>query len=226
MYLKWQRRRVKKTRNHNQNHSPPETNVSQPIDYYFTPQSPWTYLGHERFARIARASSRAVRLLPTDFGKVFAVSGGLPLGQRAPQRQAYRLIELQRFSDYLQLPLNAKPKFFPVSGDAAARLIIAVNQHDGVDAAMQLGSAIFSAVWAHERNIADDAALADLLADSGLDAARLAQSHSAEVQAQYEANTQQAIDTGIFGAPSYVLDSEIFWGQDRLDFLERKLQLT
>jgi 2-hydroxychromene-2-carboxylate isomerase len=200
--------------------------MTQPIDYYFTPQSPWTYLGHERFARIARAAGRAVRMLPTDFGKVFAVSGGLPLGQRAPQRQAYRLVELQRFSEHLQLPLNLKPQFFPVSGDAAARLIIAVELHDGLDAAMQLGSAIFSSVWAQERNIADDAALAGLLADCTLDAARLGQSRSAAVQTRYDANTQQAINHGLFGAPSYVLDGEIFWGQDRLDFLERKLRLA
>ena len=200
--------------------------MSQPIDYYFTPQSPWTYLGHERFARIARASGRAVRMLPADFGKVFAVSGGLPLGQRAPQRQAYRLVELQRFSEHLQLALNLKPQFFPVSGDAAARLIIAVDQHDGLDAAMQLSGAIFSAVWAHEGNIADDAALAGLLAGCGLDAPRLAQSHSPAVQTQYDANTQQAIDNNVFGAPSYVLDGEIFWGQDRLEFLERKLKLS
>ena len=200
--------------------------MNPPIDYYFTPQSPWTYLSHERFARIAREAGRAVRLLPADFGRVFAVSGGLPLGQRAPQRQAYRLVELQRFSEYLKLPLHVKPAFFPVSGDAAARLLIAVDQHDGMDAAMQLGNAIFSAVWAHQRNIADDATLAGLLADGGLDAARLAQSHSLAVQAQYDANTQQAIDHQIFGAPSYVLDGEIFWGQDRLDFLQRKLGLV
>ena len=200
--------------------------MNPPIDYYFTPQSPWTYLGHERFARIAREAGRAVRLLPADFGRVFAVSGGLPLGQRAQQRQAYRLVELQRFSEYLKLPLHVKPAFFPVSSDAAARLLIAVDQHDGMDAAMQLGNAIFSAVWAHQRNIADDATLAGLLADGGLDAARLAQSHSPAVQAQYDANTQQAIDHQIFGAPSYVLDGEIFWGQDRLDFLQRKLGLV
>ncbi len=200
--------------------------MNPPIDYYFTPQSPWTYLGHERFARMARAAGRTVRLLPTDFGRVFAASGGLPLGQRAPQRQAYRLVELQRFSEHLGLPLHVKPAFFPVSGDAAARLLIAVDQHDGADAAMQLGSAIFSAVWAHQRNIADDATLAGLLAGGGLDAARLAQSHSPAVQAQYDANTQQAIDHQIFGAPSYVLDGEIFWGQDRLDFVQRKLGLV
>ena len=102
--------------------------MSTTVDYYFTPQSPWTYLGHERFAQIARAAGATVRVLPIDLGgKVFPVSGGLPLGQRAPQRQAYRLLELRRYSDYLHAPLNLKPKYFPVSGDDAARLIIAVD---------------------------------------------------------------------------------------------------
>ena len=198
--------------------------MSPSVDYYFTPQSPWTYLGHERFAQIARAANAKVRVLPIDLGgKVFPISGGLPVGQRAPQRQAYRLLELQRYSDHLRAPINVKPKFFPVSGDESARLIIAVDLHDGVDAAMKICGAVFSAVWVRERHIADEKTLAELLAECGLDAARLEQSHSQAVQEQYEANTQQAIDAGVFGAPSYVVDGEIFWGQDRLDFVERRL---
>ena len=197
------------------------------IDYYFTPQSPWTYLGHERFAQIARAAGATVNVLPIDLGgKVFPISGGLPLGQRAPQRQAYRLVELQRYSDYLHAPLNLKPKFFPVAGDDASRLIIAVEMHDGSDAAMKIGGAIFSAVWVRERNIADKQLLTELLLESGLKAERLEQAGDASVQARYEANTQKAIDANVFGAPSYVVDGEIFWGQDRLDFLERKLRLA
>jgi 2-hydroxychromene-2-carboxylate isomerase len=197
--------------------------MSITIDYYFTPQSPWTYLGHARFAEMARQAGATVRVLPTDFGKVFAVSGGLPLGQRAPQRQAYRLVELKRFSESLQLPLHLKPAFFPVAGDAAARLIIAVDQQDGAAAAMRMCGAVFSAVWAEERNIADDAVLAILLNEQGLSTDRLAQSRSPEVQQRYEANTQQAIDAALFGAPSYVIDGEVFWGQDRLDFVAQKL---
>jgi len=156
-------------------------------------------------------------------GKVFPVSGGLPLGQRAPQRQAYRLVELARFRDALGLPLNLKPKYFPVSGDDAARLIIAVERADGAAAALRLTGAVLSAVWAHERNIADAATLAALLAECGLPAARLEASRTPEVQAAYDANTQRAIDAGVFGSPSYVIDGEIFWGQDRLDFVERRL---
>ena len=199
--------------------------MSTTVDYYFTPQSPWTYLGHERFAQIARTAGATVRVLPIDLGgKVFPISGGLPLGQRAPQRQAYRLLELRRYSDFLGLPLNVKPRFFPVSGDDASRLIIAVDLHDGADATMKIAGAVFSAVWAQERHIADEKVLAELLAECGLSPDRLEQSYSQAVQERYEANTGQAIKAGVFGAPSFVIDGELFWGQDRLDFVERKLK--
>ena len=193
------------------------------IDYYFTPQSPWTYLGHTRFTDMARQAGATVRVLPADYSKVFPISGGLPLGQRAPQRQAYRLMELKRFSESLQLSLHIKPAFFPVAGDDAARLIIAVDQQDGAEVAMRLSAAVFKAVWAEERNIADAAVLAQLLVEQGLSAQRLAQSCSPDVQQRYEGNTQQAIDAAVFGAPSYVIDGEIFWGQDRLEFVAKKL---
>ncbi len=194
------------------------------VDYYFTPQSPWTYLGHARFAALAKAAGATVRVRPIDFGAVFPVSGGLPLGKRAPQRQAYRLVEMERFSRQLDVELNLKPKFFPVSSDDAARLIIAVDMHDGAEAAMRLCAAIFAAVWVQERNIADPAVLEALVVECGLPAKRAEQSHSQAVQERYEADTQEAIAAGVFGAPSYVIDGEIFWGQDRLDFVERALQ--
>ena len=194
------------------------------VDYYFTPQSPWTYLGHARFSAMAKAANARLRVLPVDLGgKVFPVSGGLPLAQRAAQRQAYRLVELKRFSDQLGLPLNLKPSYFPVAGDDASRLIIAVDQADGSDAAMALGAAVFRSVWVDQLSIADADVLASLLAALGLPASRIDASRSAAVQQRNDANTQQAIDAGVFGAPSYVIDSEIFWGQDRLDFVARRL---
>ncbi len=198
--------------------------MSRTIDYYFTPQSPWTYLGHARFAAIAKTAGATVRVRPVDFGAVFPVSGGLPLGKRAPQRQAYRLVELARFSHHLDIPLNVKPKFFPVASDDAARLIIAVDIHDGTDVALKLCSAVFAAVWVQERNIADPKVLEALAAECGLDARRVEQSQSQAAQETYEQYTQEAIDAGVFGAPSYVIDGEIFWGQDRLDFVERALK--
>ena len=198
--------------------------MGRTVDYYFAPQSPWAYLGHQRLVDIVARTGATLRVMPMDLGgKVFPISGGLPLGQRAPQRQAYRLVELQRFSRHLKIPLNLKPQYFPVGGDPAARLIIAADMAHGAAAAMAMAGALLTACWAQERNMADDAVLAELLQEQKLSAGLLAQSHSTEVQALYETYTQAAIAAGVFGAPSYVLEGEIFWGQDRLDFLEQAL---
>ena len=196
------------------------------IQYYFAPQSPWTYLGHERFCALARAAGAQVEVLPTDYGRVFPLSGGLPLPKRAPQRQAYRLVELRRVSSHLKLPLTLQPRYFPVAAEPAAQLIVATELADGADAALRLTGAVLRAVWVQERDIADATTLAALVAEQGLPAARLQDAASATTQARYEANTQRAIDAGVFGAPTYVVDGELFWGQDRLDFLARRLGLA
>ena len=194
------------------------------IDYYLAPQSPWTYLGHARFVAMAQKAGATVHVMPMDLGgKVFPVSGGLPLAQRPPQRQAYRLVELARWRDHLQMPLNIKPRHFPVPGDDAARLIIAVDQFDGAADALRLTGAVLTAVWALERDINNAATRAELLAECGLNAQRATDAQAPEVQATYERYTQQAIAAQVFGSPSYVVEGEIFWGQDRLDFLQRRL---
>lgn len=193
------------------------------VDYFLVPQSPWTYFGHARFTQLLARAGASVSVRPMDLGQIFPLSGGLPLPKRAPQRQAYRLVELARFAKWLQLPLNIHPKFFPVVGDDASRLIIAVQQQDGSAAAMDFAGRVLAAVWVQERNIADAPTLAALLAEAGLPAERLAQSREAAVQAAYDTNTQAAISANVFGAPSYVIDGEVFWGQDRLDFVERRL---
>jgi 2-hydroxychromene-2-carboxylate isomerase len=197
--------------------------MSVVIDYFLSPQSPWTYLGHERFAEIARKAGAAINVLPVDLGRVFPVSGGLPLAKRAPQRQAYRLVELKRFSEHLGRPLNLHPRYFPVASDDAAKLIIAVDMHDGSDAAMRLAGSILRGVWVDEKNIADPSALQEMLEGCGLPARRLEESQSQTVHERYEQDSQRAIDGGVFGAPTYVAFGEMFWGQDRLDFLERRL---
>lgn len=193
------------------------------IDYYFAPVSPWAYLGHARFVRIAKAAGAKVNVRPMDLGAIFPISGGLPLPKRAPQRQAYRLVELKRFSEHLGIPLNVKPKHFPAPGDEAAKLILAADQLAGTDAALDLAQRIGRAIWAEERNIGEPAVLQALVGEAGLDAAVIARAAEPAMAERYAACTQQAIDAGVFGAPSYVIDGELFWGQDRLDFVERRL---
>jgi carboxymethylenebutenolidase len=88
---------------------------------------------------------------------------------------------------------------------------------------MKIAGAILTACWAQERNMADDKVLAELLQEQNLPASLMDQSQSQAVQERYESYTQAAIDAGVFGAPSYVVEGEIFWGQDRLEFVERAL---
>ena len=200
------------------------TNNAPVIQYFFAPQSPWAYLGHQRLQDIATAAGARIELLPADYGRIFPQSGGLPLPKRAPQRQVYRLVELARFSQHLGLPLIPQPTHFPVPGDDAARLIIAVQQHDGTAAAMAFTGALMRALWVQDRHIADPATLAALLAEQGLSAQRLDDARLPAAQQAYDHHTDRAIALGVFGAPSYVVKGELFWGQDRLDFLQRRLQ--
>jgi 2-hydroxychromene-2-carboxylate isomerase len=194
------------------------------IDYFFGPQSPWSFLGHERFAALVARSKAEVRVIPCDLLHVFNASGGLPLAKRPPQRQAYRMIELRRFAAHLAIPLNLNPKFFPVSGDPGARVIIATDLAHGAIAALALAGDLGHALWCEEADLADPATLARIAGQRGLDGATLvAASASDAVARRYEANTQEAIERGVFGAPTYCLDGEPFWGQDRLEFLERAL---
>ena len=193
------------------------------IDYYFTPISPYTYLGHERFLEIAARHGATIAVKPVDYGRIFPVSGGLPLKQRAPQRQAYRLIELERWSKHLGKALNVRPKFFPVSPDAAAKWIIAAQARGAADA-VRLAGALLRAVWAEERDISDEPTLASIASEQRLDPALLAAgAASPDAVSRYDALTQEAIERQIFGAPTYVYRDEPFWGQDRLDFLDRAL---
>ena len=193
------------------------------IDYYFTPVSPYAYLGHDRFVAIARKHGAGIAVKPVDIGKVFAVSGGLPLKQRAPQRQAYRMFELKRWREFLSVPLNLQPKFFPVPGDLASKWILAVLER-GTEDGLRLAGAIMRAVWAEERDVSDAATLSAIAAEHGFDAQALApRAASADIAARYEGLTQEAIDRQVFGAPTYVYRDEPFWGQDRLDFLDRAL---
>jgi 2-hydroxychromene-2-carboxylate isomerase len=197
--------------------------MSRNVDYYFTPVSPFAYLGHERFVAIARARHATIGVKPIDLGRVFPVSGGLPLRQRAPQRQAYRIVELRRWSSFLQIPLNPQPAHFPVPADLAAKWVLAVLER-GTQPALDFAGALGRAIWAEERNIADRDTLAAIATALEHDAAALDERANApDIAQRYDALTQEAIERGVFGAPTYVFGGELFWGQDRLDFLDRAL---
>ncbi len=194
------------------------------IDYYFSPSSPWTYLGHARFTALAARHGARVNIKPADFGAVFAATGGLPLAQRPKPRQDYRLAELRRWSAHLGLPLNLQPRYFPVAADAAARMIIAADLKHGTTAALDLAGRVMAEVWVKEGDIADTHSLAALAALARLGGTSLLQrAEHDDVKTRYARYTEEAVARGVFGAPFFIYRDEPFWGQDRLEFLERAL---
>jgi len=194
------------------------------IDYYFCLLSPWAYLGDARFRAIATKHHAIVAYRPVKIREVLAATGGLPLKQRSAQRKAYRMMDLRRWKAYRNMPMILEPRHeFPETDFHAARTVIAARQL-GLDIA-ELSFAYLRAMWLEERDIADkptiDAILRANVPDPG---AVLARSRSAEVEAEFDANTRDAIAANVFGVPAWVIaNGELFWGQDRLELLDLAL---
>jgi 2-hydroxychromene-2-carboxylate isomerase len=195
------------------------------VDYYLSLNSPWTFLGSALFAEVARRNHVTVNVKPAKFGPIFEQTGGLPLPKRSPQRRAYRMMELKRWREVRGIPLTLVPKFSPCDDTAATRLVIAarLRGEDALKLSLELGRA----VWEREETLADAAVVSSAADRAGLDAAALRTGgpSDSELDALHEQYTQEALTAGVFGAPSFVLPSgEIFWGQDRLELLERALK--
>ena len=194
------------------------------IDYYVSLNSPWTYLGASRIEALAAQHRTPLRIYPVDFAAIFAASGGLPLPRRAPQRQAYRLAELRRWREALGVSINLEPKFFPASEALSAPCVIALRETAGDGPAVALAHRVLRAVWQDEADPGDPPTLARLIGEVGLDADAVMKLGSEPRWAERRiADTEAAVSRGVFGAPSYVIADEIFWGQDRLDFVDRRL---
>lgn len=192
------------------------------IDYYFSLTSPWSFMGSERLARMAMEHGARVNCIPANLGAVFAETGGLPLPKRSPQRQAYRMMELKRWTKFHDMPFVLEPKHFPYDESEGVRLVLAARKADRD--ALKLATELGRALWQLDQDPADKQVQDEAARRAGLDADAMRKEMTPdEAKAIWAKNSEDAIRAGVFGAPSYVIDGEIFWGQDRLDFVERKL---
>jgi 2-hydroxychromene-2-carboxylate isomerase len=191
------------------------------VDYYFSIISTWAYLGHDAFVGMARRHGVAIRYKPVALSTVFPESGGLPLAKRHPLRQSYRNFEMRRWSARRGLPLEMKPAFFPLDPTLADCAALALA--DRPDVCGRYASTAMHGVWTNQ-NLADEATIRAHVAAAGADPdATLAAAKSQAVKDAYAANARDALAAGVFGSPTYVRDGELFWGQDRLDFLEQAI---
>lgn len=197
--------------------------MSKVIDYYHFLLSPWSFLAIDRFNEIVARHGARVNYKPIKVMETFQEMGGTPPAKRHPARQKFRMDELKRWSDYLQIPMNFQPAFWPADQSLAAQMVTAA-QADNTPNTGHLSDAILRAVWAEERNIADEATLREIAAACGFDTeALITRAKSAEIAELYDANTKEAHARSVFGSPTYLYKDELFWGQDRLDFLDRAL---
>ena len=194
------------------------------IDYFASLNSPWTHFGAARLEAMAARHGAALRIHLVDFAIIFTASGGVPVARRSPQRPAYRMQELARWRDHLGIPLHPRPRPFPADERLAAQCVVAVRDTGGDGPAVALAHRLLRALWEEEQDFGDPATLAALIEDAGLDPIALpalgAEPRWAERRV---ADTEAALARGVFGAPSYAVGADLFWGQDRLDFLERRL---
>lgn len=189
------------------------------IDYYFTPLSPFAYLAGDGLEVIAVKHGASVTYKPANYGRLMEATGGVPVGRRHPARQAYRLQELPRIAKRNGLSINMHPAHWPTDGTLACAAVIAVQTAGGDAGAV--ARALMRACWAEEKDIADPAVVDACVAAGGASV----DAHDIEAaKATVEANTDEGVEAGVFGAPFYIVDGDQkFWGQDRLAYLDDHL---
>ena len=195
--------------------------MTSTVDYYLSLASPWSYLGHKRLIAIASKHDCKINIHPVDLSVILLATGGVALPKRSQQRKDYRMQELRRWRDYLNLPLNCEPKHFPVVDETAAAMVLAIREEDQ-NTALKFAGLCLGAVWASELDISDASLLLKLAEELGVNGKAALEKKQSMLSVR-KSESEIAISRGVYGVPTYVVDGEIFWGQDRLDFLERFL---
>ena len=197
--------------------------MTKTIDYYFTPPSPYTYLAGPRFKSLAQNNNLTVNWKPFDLFAAFALTGQKKVKERPPQIQANRLNELRRWGAFLKMKINIQPKHFPPDAVPSHKMIIAAIKTG--EEVTDLANAYMSACWAEERNISEKDTVIAIANEQGFDGSALFQvAQTTEIQKSLDQNTEEAIAKNVFGAPTWIYKGELFWGQDRIDFLTRAIE--
>ncbi|KAJ6021515.1 HCCA isomerase/glutathione S-transferase kappa [Penicillium herquei] len=198
------------------------------VGFYFSFVSLWSYIGSRRFQQLIKKTNAKVIYNPIDLMYTFSISGGLPVKQRAPQRLAYRFVEMQRWRQIRDIPLVLQPKFYPADPSLAHRVLLAAIKEQGNDSPLvhEFAHKGLEAVWARELDIASAEVIVQLANEAGLDGEILLEQAQTEgeLREKEESLTEEAKERQVFGAPFYFYRDEPFWGQDRLEMLENIIE--
>ncbi|KAF1847241.1 HCCA isomerase/glutathione S-transferase kappa [Cucurbitaria berberidis CBS 394.84] len=198
------------------------------IEYYFSFISLWSYIGSRSLQALAKQHNAQIIYKPIDLMQLFSVSGGLPVKQRSVQRQAYRLLEMERWRRLRDIPIVQHPKYYPADPSLAHRVLLAAIDEFGHDhgPVHEFTRRSLQTVWADESDIADPATIVAVADASGLEGSRLLERarDEKELAIQEDALTEEVVARNYFGLPMYVYRNEPFWGQDRLEMLDEVIR--
>jgi 2-hydroxychromene-2-carboxylate isomerase len=193
--------------------------MKKTVIYFHSLSSPWAYLGWPRFRALIKKHDLDVVVRPT---RIVQPNGGIPLLSRPDARRRYHEVELARWRKRLNMPLVLRPRFYPTDNQFSARMVIAADKL-GWDA-LALSHGLLHALWSEEKDVRDATVRVGVANSLGMDGARLlAMQDTPGMMAAWQASEEEARRHGVFGTPTYVYNDTLFWGQDRLEFLDEAL---
>ncbi|HWI79935.1 MAG TPA: 2-hydroxychromene-2-carboxylate isomerase [Ramlibacter sp.] len=195
--------------------------MRQTVEFYFDVGSPAAYLAWTQMPRLAEEAGAVIDYKPMLLGGVFQATGNKS-PMEVPAKGRYVMSDLQRFAQRYQVPFSQNP-FFPINTLTLMRMATGVQMQDTSRLAAFVDS-IYRAVWVEARNMNDPATVAEVLQAASFDApAMMALAAEPQVKERLKAVTQDAVARGVFGAPTFFVNGQMYWGQDRLDFVKQAL---
>ena len=191
------------------------------IDYYMFTLSPFTYLAGNELEQIAARHRATINYKPFQLMQVFERTGGTAPKDRHISRQIYRDQELPRIAKHKGVDITVKPAFWPTNPAPSCYAIIAAQAVGGGNVG-ELCQSILRACWLEDKDISDDKVIKDALISNGFDAS-ITESGLLEGAETFSRNTEDAIQANVFGSPSYIVGDQVFFGQDRLEYLNAYL---
>ena len=193
--------------------------MGKTVYYYHALSSPWAYLGWPQFKALIEKHDLDVVVRPT---RIVPENGGVPLRSRPQPRQDYHAVELDRWRKRLSMPLVLKPKYYPTNNEFSARMVIAADRL-GLPA-LDLSHALLHALWSEEKDVPLPEVRIEVANRLGLDGAKLqAMEDQPEIMQAWIDSHEEARSKGVFGTPTWIYKDVLYWGQDRLSFLDEAL---
>ena len=196
--------------------------MTKTVEFYFDLGSPTTYLAHTQLAKICADTQSELIYIPMLLGGVFKATGNASPAM-IPAKGRYMFQDLDRFAKRYGVQLRFNPHF-PINTLILMRAVTGMQMRQPQRFA-EFVDCLFRALWVEGRNLNDPQTIAAVLTENGFDPQEIiALTNDESVKAALKENTEAAIKRGVFGAPSMFIGDQLFFGQDRLDFLEEALR--